>query len=652
MPYIPLLKQPGPIQNAPAPVLDRQQRPNIDNRALSQAVGNLGKAGQIKDVDAQIFTAPIEALGAVGQAVSKAGDIMGALALKRREAETDAQVMQADTSLRVALESHNAWREQNPDQTTWAKNFDDTMGQARQGIDANDKLHPAAREKIKLAGDRFTALARVGLEGDANKQAFAMAKSETIARSSFLEGSKKYDEAAQNDEEALKKGYLWPHEKAAADNRRMRLKEEDKRDAEREAEMVKAKTFTTAQNAAVGMAKNSGEEAAIKDLDAGKFGKFDPLEQERIRNSIQSVSRDRAAVDADALVTKIIIGDITHEGEINAWNSPHLSPLIRQKAKDYLNSRDAQAEAKDREENGVRNAVEMRQKVKEYDTTKDPDRTKYFELVKEIGSRVEQSSVGEITGELYRKYGTEPPKVTVRPEIQQNVSKSLDVTFDPTTGAVPWKSINAEGVTVVNQEERQRAIDAQTTVEMKMNDWFKMHPEKANDLTAVSKAMGEFLPDGTRKGALQTLKQMQTPRAADVSSVREFIEPTDLQDKLPTGLKPHAQDFIDAAREYGLNPRVLAAISALETGGGTSKAFREKQNAMGISDSSGPTSQASVRDSIFRQAKTLSKADGPYAKAKTIEEIGAIYAPPGAENDPKGTNGGWSDGVRAWLSRL
>jgi hypothetical protein len=73
---------------------------------------------------------------------------------------------------------------------------------------------------------------------------------------------------------------------------------------------------------------------------------------------------------------------------------------------------------------------------------------------------------------------------------------------------------------------------------------------------------------------------------------------------------------------------------------------------MGISDSSGPTEQPSVRDSIFRQAKTLSKAEGPYAKAKTIEEIGAIYAPPGAENDPKGTNGGWADGVRAWLSRL
>jgi hypothetical protein len=37
---------------------------------------------------------------------------------------------------------------------------------------------------------------------------------------------------------------------------------------------------------------------------------------------------------------------------------------------------------------------------------------------------------GELTGELYRKYGTEPPKLKVRPEIQQNVSKSLDVLFD------------------------------------------------------------------------------------------------------------------------------------------------------------------------------------------------------------------------------
>ena len=73
---------------------------------------------------------------------------------------------------------------------------------------------------------------------------------------------------------------------------------------------------------------------------------------------------------------------------------------------------------------------------------------------------------------------------------------------------------------------------------------------------------------------------------------------------------------------------------------------------MGISDANGPVSQASVRESIFRQARTLARTDGPYAGADTIEAIGAIYAPPGAGNDPKATNHLWPRGVREKYSRL
>jgi hypothetical protein len=66
---------------------------------------------------------------------------------------------------------------------------------------------------------------------------------------------------------------------------------------------------------------------------------------------------------------------------------------------------------------------------------------------------------------------------------------------------------------------------------------------------------------------------------------------------------------------------------------------------MGISDRDGPIQCKSVADSIDRQAKSLTRIGGYYWNAKTIEEIGAIYSPPGAGNDIHGTNGGWPSNV-------
>ena len=359
MPYIPLLRQPGPIQNAPAPVLDRQQRPTPDNRALSQAVGNLGQAGQIKDVNSRIFTAPIEALGAVGEAVSKAGDIMGALALKRREAETDAQVMQADTSLRVALEEHNAWREQNSDQTTWAKHFEDTMGQARQAIDSNDKLHPAARQKIKMNADRFTALARVGLEGDANKQAFAMAKSEAVARSRYLEEGKQYDEASAGDEEAVKKGYLWPHEKAAADAQRLRFKEADAQDAKKaEQEAIYTNKLTAIQADPFNAKVEDVPDPILKDR----------LETQR-RQQIRMMKNDKT----DLVANGIASGAIKSEQDVKALDGPDFPPAEQAHWIDVLKRGANEAEQEKARAEAPAKSAALEAEVRAWDAESDPD---------------------------------------------------------------------------------------------------------------------------------------------------------------------------------------------------------------------------------------------------------------------------------------
>ena len=125
---------------------------------------------------------------------------------------------------------------------------------------------------------------------------------------------------------------------------------------------------------------------------------------------------------------------------------------------------------------------------------------------------------------------------------------------------------------------------------------------------------------------------------------------------LPDALKPYAKDFEAAGAKYGVAPNILAAISMHETGNGTSSAFRNKNNAMGISNASGPVEVGSVAESIDKMARLLGKGinegTGPYANVKSIADIANIYAPPGAGNDPRNLNQFWTQGVTSNIQKL
>ena len=134
-----------------------------------------------------------------------------------------------------------------------------------------------------------------------------------------------------------------------------------------------------------------------------------------------------------------------------------------------------------------------------------------------------------------------------------------------------------------------------------------------------------------------------------------------LKEDLPPNLQPLYDDYIKYGEEYGVDPRFLASISILETGGGTSKAFREGNNAMGISNTGAKSSvnyyrndPAAAGRTIRQMARSLAGAPGTarnYGNATTISQIGPIYAPAGAINDIGGTNSEWGNEVSNIMRR-
>lgn len=127
--------------------------------------------------------------------------------------------------------------------------------------------------------------------------------------------------------------------------------------------------------------------------------------------------------------------------------------------------------------------------------------------------------------------------------------------------------------------------------------------------------------------------------------------PTDvnaLRGILPEGGKALAETFVAAGQKYDIDPLFLASISRLETGNWAHSSFTKLNNAMGISNISGPTAQSSAVSSIMNQAAELAGAPGTagyYRSANTVAEAGAIYAPVNAPNDRTGNNKYWGSEV-------
>lgn len=129
--------------------------------------------------------------------------------------------------------------------------------------------------------------------------------------------------------------------------------------------------------------------------------------------------------------------------------------------------------------------------------------------------------------------------------------------------------------------------------------------------------------------------------AALSSRIRAYLQ------RKGSPLAGYSNAFVRSGRKYGIDPRFLVAISGIETG--FAKAGSGLKNPFGW-NSTRP--YASVPGLIEEIARGLSKKGGYYDGKNTIDAIGATWAPPGASNDPRGTNGGWPSAVKQFYREL
>lgn len=108
--------------------------------------------------------------------------------------------------------------------------------------------------------------------------------------------------------------------------------------------------------------------------------------------------------------------------------------------------------------------------------------------------------------------------------------------------------------------------------------------------------------------------------------------------------KDKKEKFLELAEKYGIDPILFMAIAMNETAWGTSKAVVEKNNPGGLMTSTGLMVFETLDEGLESMGLTLHNrmiVDGKV----TIEDLGAVYAPVGATNDPNGLNVNWVPNV-------
>lgn len=111
------------------------------------------------------------------------------------------------------------------------------------------------------------------------------------------------------------------------------------------------------------------------------------------------------------------------------------------------------------------------------------------------------------------------------------------------------------------------------------------------------------------------------------------------------------QVIFDIAGRYNIDPLLMIAICLHETGYGTSSAIMNYNNPSGQMSSSGLIHFDTLEDGLEMTGRTLNNLINERG-LQTIPDLGSVYCPVGADNDPYGLNGYWVPSVTRIYNEL
>lgn len=498
MPIIPLLKS-APLAPLPAPVLDRERRPTVDNSPLIRAVGQLAEASRRPELPAEQLAAPYEALGSVGRAVAQTGSILGAVAIKRREAETIVQIGNAENTITARMARFHHWREEHRDPKEWMPRLEQEIEELKQTFAQDKTLTPQAREQVEMSVARWSTNARANIQGEADKTLFGEARDTYLAGIMRATASGNRPEYLRLSRAAEAGGYLSKAQVAQHDTIFDETAKQNARQAEADTEKQEYKAHL---------------DQALRDPDGWLARNERAWEGKgemwlRLRERALDQRRDTRLNAMEKGRDLIARGDITGPKQIDALQLPGLTEDGRLELHGYLARKVEVKKSTDRQANREANYVAIWDKIQTYDRNKDEKGIEYFKIATEIDEKV-----GEQAGMLRKALGARafatPPKMEPREEVMQYAMAYLDIVFDPKRGSYAWESHYSDK----REKIRKESAADRAKMMIQFNDWARRNPQDAQDVTKAATALDGIAKQFNRGESLGVVVPVRPAPAA------------------------------------------------------------------------------------------------------------------------------------------
>ena len=519
------LPQAREIADTARPVLDNNQRPTLNNRAVSVAVAGLAAAQKQPDVPLALA---VNGLEYVGAAISKAGGVLGALAKEKEDATTRKQIGDADAAVDVEKIKHETWKESTQaDPLTWEEQRSKAFSEFREATLGNESLTPEARGQIAARLNRENGIWQAADGLQAAKKTFADVRDMSVANAErYIETQNK-----ERFEDELKR-----NEKYLSPILRENLSQNFTKRGEQLALKAKSEAYDKAENEVTTFAAGNGEAAALDHIDS--LPAFDETRKEALRNTARRVARIREAEAQESILNGIESGDFKSDLAIDAatYGNPHFSPKTVAGLKEYLETYDERTRDDDLPALS-KNYVELGIKVNEYDREKDTTGLQAFILRKELQRKIGNFDTGYLREKLWSKLTEEPVKLKPGQEMRKFTDDILDIAFDSKQGKYPWMKeapvLDAKGKpvkdengnpklkTVEDLKAKESAVEARANLEFKLRQWQEANPKATTD--EIKKRVFDMVPEQKKLDFFRLRQERSAPKSASASADENTI---------------------------------------------------------------------------------------------------------------------------------
>lgn len=468
---------------------------------------DLARASEEPLLPANMGQAPLQALAGLGKDIQGAATMLADVRARQQRHETQAAAYDAELEMDKAQEEHALWREQNPDESQWAADFEQRAAVLR-GVVMKDSLNPQAKEAVEARLKRFEELGKIRVQADAARATRQRAKAGWVGMIDRAVRSGDVETAKRTAAAGVQEGFIFEGELP-------QYEERIDKDIEQKARQDAAEAKRAAIDQILNQAAQSDPQDVMNALDDERlFPALDPSDRAAVRADLRTMHRQQQADAAASVQEMSLTGKLRTVAEVDALELPGLTPGMKEALKANISEAGIKAQEERKRQPDWQGAHfgALLDAVENYDKEADPDGKEYVRL-NLLAGELEPVLRGEVTEPLNRKW-TGKGAPTFSEEVMDYARASAS-TMHRRGMFGQWQSPRPDGVGFVVDPKKE--IESQRTmsrVVRGVKSFLERNPQA--DESAVDNEIGRIIG-----------------QSADAETVRQMLEETMIQTLTP-----------------------------------------------------------------------------------------------------------------------